>query len=453
MLYRGILNLLNTQMEHIPSILLIFSLIFLNATFVAGEFAIARLRRTQIDNIADADPEDKSHGYSKGKIKTAKLLRLITRNINDYISACQIGITIASLALGAVAEAEIEGIISPLLINLNLPIDPHAISIFIAIFIITFFHVILGEVVPKNLSIINPKGVAFTLAHYLRFLYILFKIPVIALNAISNMVLKLLNIEANFEDSKHTEDELKLILSSSQAQGILEEDEEQIMQNVFAFNDTIAREVMVPRSDMFCLNANMTIEEAGIAAVDSSFSRYPVFEEKMDNIIGYCMIKDILEAYQKNKKHENITTLLNDVLKVSDGMFVLDLLKLMQEKKKQIAILIDEFGSSCGLVTVEDIVEEIFGEIEDEDDGDSTEEAIVKLENSDVLIDGLLLITDVNEELDTNFKSDHYDTIGGLVFGLIGTEPKVGDLVEYEGKKLRVEVHKDNRIRRVRLLA
>jgi CBS domain containing-hemolysin-like protein len=439
------------MMEHLPSLLLIFSLIFLNASFVAGEFAIARIRRTQIDRIADADLNDDSHGYSKGKIRTAKLLQIISLKINDYISACQIGITIASLALGAVAEAELSKIIIPLLENFNLPFDGHAVSIILSIAIITFFHVILGEVIPKNLAIINAEGVAFTLAAYLRFLYIIFKIPVKVLNWFSNLALKMLNIEENFEDSTHTEDELKLILSSSQAQGILEVEEEQIMQNVFDFNDTIAREVMVPRNDLFCLNANMTIEEAGKEATASSYSRFPVYEERMDNIIGYCSIKDILTAYQKNKNQDSIKTILNEILKVSDGMYVLDLLKLMQEKKKQMAILIDEFGGTCGLVTVEDIVEEIFGEIEDEEDI-VVSKPFVKLDNGDILIDGLLLLDDVNEELGINLKSDHYDTVGGFVFGLIGTEPKVGDIAEFDGLKFRVEVHNDNRVRQVRFL-
>ena len=440
-------------MEHLPSIFFIFLLIFLNATFVAGEFAIARLRRTQIDHIADADPEDNEHGFSKGKINTAKLLRHINSKINDYISACQIGITIASLALGAVAEAEIEEMISPLINQLHLPFDSHTISIFLAISLITFFHVILGEVIPKNLSIINPEAVAFTLAGYLRMLYIIFKIPVIILNFFSNLVLRLFGIDVNFTDSTHTEDELKLILSSSQASGVLEEDEEQIMQNVFEFNDTIAREVMVPRSDMFCLNAKLNIKEAGESAISSSFSRFPVYEDKLDNVIGYCTIKDILAAYQNDRTGQSIKTILNDALKVSDGMFVLDLLKLMQEKKKQIAILVDEYGGTCGLVTVEDIVEEIFGEIEDEDDAEDLD-PFVKLENGDVLIDGLLNLDDVNEELGTNFKSEHYDTIGGFVFGLIGTEPKVGDIAETDdGKRFRVEIHQNNRVRQVRLLA
>jgi putative hemolysin len=336
--------------------------------------------------------------------------------------------------------------------SFNIHYQGHSISIVLSIAIITFFHVILGEVIPKNISIINPEGVAFALAGYFRVLYFLFKFPVKILNWFSNTALKILNIEANFDDTKHTEDELKLILSSSQAQGILEEDEEQIMQNVFEFNDTIAREIMVPRSDIFCLSSEINIEEAARAALSSTFSRFPVYQEKLDNIIGYCTIKDIFNAYQAGKTQKNIKSIISDALKVSDGMFVFDLFKLMQEKKKQIAILIDEFGGTCGIVTTEDIVEEIFGEIEDENDNQETK-PFIKMENGDVLVDGLQLIDDVNEELGTNFKSEHYDTIGGYVFGLIGTEPNVGDIIETDSHRIRVEIHTDNRVRQIRLIA
>lgn len=438
-------------MEHIYSLLIIFGLILLNGSFVAGEFAIARLRKTRIDHIANSDPDEE---FSKSQIKTAKLLKRITENINDYISACQVGITIASLALGAVAEARIEKIITPLLEEINLAIDPHTVSIFLAIAIITFFHVILGEVVPKNIAIIDAEKVAFVLSGYLRFLYVLFKIPVIVLNACSNFVLRLLNIDVNFHDDAHSEAELKMILSSSQAQGILEEDEEKLMQSVFEFNDTIARDVMVPRSDMFVLSSDLSIKEAGIAANRTGYSRFPVFEDRVDNIIGYFTIKDILHEYQEGDINKSITTILSDVLKVSDGMYVIDLLKLMQENKKQIAVLIDEFGGVSGLATAEDIVEEIFGEIEDEDEPDGHEEEEFQiLDNGDIIVDGLLNLDDVNEELGTKFKSERFDTLGGYVFGLMGTEPKVGDKVKASGHTLVVEKHENNRVRLVRIKA
>lgn len=438
-------------MEDLYSFLIIFGLIILNGSFVAGEFAIARLRKTRIDHIAESEPDEE---FSKSQIKTAKLLQKITLNINDYISACQVGITIASLALGAVAEARIEKIISPVIRDLGLPLDSHTVSIFLAIGVITFFHVILGEVVPKNIAIIDAEKVAFALSGYLRFLYIFFKIPVIVLNSCSNFVLRLLHIDVNFHDDAHSEAELKMILSSSQAQGILEEDEEKLMQSVFEFNDTIARDVMVPRSDMFVLSSDLSIKEAGIAANRTGYSRFPVFEDRVDNIIGYFTIKDILKEYQEGDVNKNISTILSEVLKVSDGMYVIDLLRLMQEHKKQIAVLIDEFGGVSGLATAEDIVEEIFGDIDDEDDHfNNEEEAFEHLDNGDILVDGLLNLDEVNEELGTKFKSERYDTLGGFVFGLIGTEPQPGDKIKADGHTLIVEKHENNRVRLVRIKA
>lgn len=431
-------------MEAGYSFLLISFLIILNGTFVAAEFAIARLRKTRIDQIAE------SNEYSKGKKAAAQVLQKILRQINDYISACQVGITISSLALGAVAEARLEKMIAPYIANLNLGIDTHVISITLALFIATFLHVIIGEVVPKNIAIINAERVAFNLVYFLRFLYLLFKIPVKMLNFVSNICLHILGIDSNITDDVHTEDELKMILSSSQAQGVLEEEEEQLIQNVFQFNDTIARDVMIPRGDMVAIEAGVSIEEGGKIANNSSFSRFPVFKQRLDQVIGYVTIKEILKAYQSGKVAENIESISTDILKVPDGIYVIDLLQQMQEKKKQIAILIDEFGGVSGLVTAEDIVEEIFGEIEDEDEVEE-EEQIKSLNDNSWLVDGLVNLKIVNEELGTNFISEHYDTMGGFVFGLIGAEPKAGDKVNYNGHVLEVEKHEKNRVKRVKI--
>lgn len=382
-------------MGEYSSMILIFLLILLNASFVASEFALARLRKTQIDNIA----EGLDLSYSKLQIKTAKLLQQILLKINDYISACQVGITIVSLSLGAVAEAKFAKIFTPYFLSFDIKwLDPHIAATLLAIAMITILHVILGEVVPKNLAIISPEKVAFAFTYYLRFLYLIFKIPVIILNGSSSLILRLIGIDTNFSDDKHTEAEIKMILSSSQAQGVLEAEEEQLMQNVFEFNDTIARDIMVPRSDIFCISADMSIEEAGIAASRTSFSRFPVFQDRIDNMIGYFNIKDVLKAYRDDTIHNNIKAIISQPLKVSDGIYVIDLLKIMQERKKQIAVLIDEFGGVSGLITAEDIVEEIFGEIDDEDDKKKTK-AIEKLNNGDVLLDGLTNLQDLNEEL------------------------------------------------------
>ncbi len=433
-------------MEDLYSLLLIFTLILLNGSFVAAEFSIARVRKTHIDQIA----ESSEPAHANSKIATAKLLQKILANMNDYISACQVGITVASLALGAVAEARIEKWIRPLIESMGLHLETHAISIILAIALVTFFHVILGEVVPKNIAIIDPETVSFNLAYFLRFLYLLFKIPVYILNSCANFILGLLDIELNFDDTVHSEAELKMILSSSQEQGILEEEEEQLIQNVFEFNDTLARDVMVPRSDMICLNDKLTIAEATYQVNKTTHSRFPVYHEKIDNIIGYVTIKDMLKTYEKGNTDNNIKSIANDALKVSDGMYIIDLIKLMQEKKKPLAMLIDEFGGISGLATIEDIIEEVFGEIEDEHENEA--EDIQKLDNGDYLVNGLLNLADVNEALETDFKSSRFDTIGGYVFGLIGTEPKQGSKIEVDGCILRVEKHEKNRVKLVRII-
>lgn len=433
------------MLETLYSLLLILGLILLNGTFVAAEFAIARVRKTHIDQIAESSDKE----YSEGTIKAAKVVQTMIMNMNDYISACQVGITIASLALGAVAEARIEKWISPLIIALDWPIDSHIISITLAIAFVTFFHVILGEVVPKNIAIINPDTTSLRLAYFLSTLHWLFKIPVYILNACANFVLGLLGIELNFDDTAHSEAELKMILSSSQEQGVLEAEEEQLIQNVFQFNDTIARDIMVPRSDMICLNDKLSIAEASHETNKTSHTRFPVYHDKIDNVVGYISIKDVLKVYEQGNTDNNIKSIANDALKVSDGMYIIDLLKLMQEKKKPMAMLIDEFGGVSGLLTIEDIVEEIFGEIEDEDEEETQE--IQELANGDYLVDGLVNLEDLNEALGSNFNSSRFDTIGGFVFGRIGTEPKIGDEVIIDGYLLSVTKHSNNRVREVRV--
>jgi len=432
-------------MEAFFSIFAIFALIFLNGTFVAAEFAVARIRKTRIDQIVES-PDD----FSKSEVSAAKILQKVLLNINDYISACQVGITVSSLTLGAVAEAELENLIAPLVQDLNLGIAPHSVSIVITIGIVTFFHVILGEVIPKNLAIINAEKVSFSLVYFLQFLHLIFKLPIQILNGCSRLCLRIIGVDMNFTDDAHSEDELKMILSASQAQGVLEEEEEQLIQNVFEFNDTIARDIMVPRSDIFFISSALSIEEAGVEACKTSYARFPIFEGRVDNIIGYITIKDILRAHQSGISKNNIKTILTDILKVSDGIYIIDLIKLLQEKRRQMAVLIDEFGGVSGLVTVEDIVEEIFGEIVDEGDKEE-QKPIEKISDREFLVDGLVNIQDLNDEIGTDFISQRFDTLGGYVFGHIGTEPRAGDFIEVNGYKLTVVEHFKNRVRLVKV--
>lgn len=445
-------------MDEIGSLFLILSLIALNGTFVAAEFSVARLRRTQLDQIVELDPNEAPE--NKSKIRRAKALQKVLDNINDYISACQVGITISSLVLGAVAELKIEHWISPvvnqLIIAANLPlvtaeISGHAIAITLAISFITFFHVILGEIVPKNIALFKPVETSLSLAYFLVTLHKLFKGPVWILNTCSNFCLRIIGVDPDESGVIHTEDELKLIISTSQESGVLEEEEEELLQNVFEFNDTVAKDVMTPRTDMICLREEMTIREAMTEINGSNHSRFPVYKTRLDNISGYITVKDVLQVVETGDMSKTLSSIKAEIFKITDGIFVIDLMKIMQQKKKQMAILIDEYGGTSGLVTIEDIVEEIFGEIEDEKE--VSKHRIQKLNSGSYLVDGSVSLFDLNEELDAKFDSDHYDTIGGLTYGLIGAEPKVGDKIEHEGYIITVEKQANHRIKQVRLQA
>lgn len=428
----------------IYTLLAFFLLIAFNATFVAAEFSLARVRKTRIDHIADSFDE-----YSKAKIKKAKLIKLMLRNMNDYISVCQIGITVASLALGVVAESSLVKLIEPMIHQLNLNINPHSIAIVIAITVVTIIHVILGEVVPKNIAIINPEMVIFKLASFLNLLHILLKYPVKALNFCSTICLQILGIKINFEDDIHTEDELKMIINSSLDKGVLKEQEEKLMQNIFNFSDTIARNIMVPRSEIIYLNASMTVTTAIDLIENDTHSRYPVYESDHDNIIGFVNIKALLIALKNNQGTQEIKAHVLRVLKVTDGIYIMDLIQLMQKDKLSIAILIDEFGGISGMLTIEDIVEEVFGEIEDE--GEVSKVSYKKISDNTYLVNGLMTIKEVNELLDSNIASKQYETIGGYIFGLFGSEPKLNDNINKSNLSFSIEKIGHNRIKQLKI--
>ncbi len=427
-------------------ILVVTFLIVLNGAFVATEFALARVRKTKIEDIAEGkDPE--YHGIS---VIQAKQVRKMLDHINDYISTCQIGITVASLILGAYAEAKFVLLLEPVMEHLPLPVDPHVVAITIALSLITCLHVVLGEVVPKSMALAKPEDVSLGFAYFISPIQSVLQFPVWLLNQTSNNILKMVKIDPVIGEVAHSEDEIKRILSTSQEEGILEQDEEEMIQSIFEFNDTVAREIMTPRTDMYCLDETLTVEQAIPKVHEAGYSRYPIYKERLDNITGYIIIKDLFAAFSEGKNSLKIKTLAKTAITVPDGTLCIHLMKELQRKKKQMAILIDEFGGTSGLVTIEDIVEEIFGEIQDENE--PSLEPVIELSNGQFIIDGLVTLEDVNDEVGSNFESEHYDTVGGFVFGLVGPHPKRGDKLDYEGYTLYVEKHDKQRVRTVRIL-
>ncbi|MBI3590323.1 MAG: HlyC/CorC family transporter [Candidatus Melainabacteria bacterium] len=416
-------------------------LILLNGLFVAVEFALARVNRTRIEQRV-------KEGH-----KAAALTLNALNKIDSYISAAQVGITISSLTLGAIAELTIAKLILPYISLLVSPsfitIADYTVALPVALLIVTYFHVVIGEIIPKTVAFVNPERTVFFLIWPLEIFKFLTSPLVWFLNLSASSILRLFGITDLRTTFVYTEDELKMLLNVSQEEGVLEESEKEMITNIFDFPDTVAREIMTPRTDIACIEANEHLEDAIKFIIESKHSRVPIYEGSIDNITGVITTRDLLEQIQLGNDQKPVKEIAKAVIKVPESKPIDDLLTELKRKSLQLAIVIDEFGGTSGLVTIEDIVEEIVGEIPDEFDTDL--EPIQVLPNSDILLDGKLPIDEINEKLGTRFSKEHYDTIGGFTFGLIGKEPNVGDEVENNGYILKVEVKDKQRVKQVRL--
>ena len=428
-------------MESLIGFLAGLFLIMVNGLFVAIEFALARVNKTRIEQKA------------KGNNKTANLILNALNKIDSYISASQVGITISSLALGAIAELTIAKLLLPFVetfVNYSLTtFTAHSIALPIALLIVTYFHVVIGEIIPKTVAYVDPEKTAFILIWPLEIFKFLTNPLVRILNISASSILRLFGITDLRTTFVYTEDELKMLLNVSQEEGVLEETEKEMITKIFDFPDTVAREIMTPRTDMVCVETNELIKNVAKEIIESKHSRIPVYEESIDNITGVVTSRDLLEHIHSGNDEIPVKEIAKQVVKVPESKPIDDLLTELKRKSLQMAIVIDEFGGTSGIVTIEDIVEEIVGEIPDEYDTEI--DPIQILPNFDVLLDGKLTIDEINEKLGTNFSKEHYDTIGGFTFGLLGKEPNIGDAVEHNGYIIKVEANDKQRIKQVRL--
>ena len=429
-------------MDLITGILVGFLLVLFNGLFVAIEFALARVNRTRIEQ------------RTKEGGKTATLILKALEKIDRYISASQVGITISSLALGAIGELTIAKLLMPYVEAFITPhlveFTAHSIALPLALLIVTYFHVVIGEIIPKTIAFIDPEKTAFILIWPLEIFKLLTNPLVSLLNFSASSILRIFGITDLRTTFVYTEDELKMLLNISQEEGVLEQSEKEMISNIFDFPDTVAREIMTPRTDMVCIEANKKVEDALKTIIESKHSRIPIYEDSIDNITGVITTRDLLEQIHIGNNKHLVKEIAKPVLKVPESKPIDDLLTELKRKSLQLAIVIGEFGGTSGIVTIEDIVEEIVGEIPDEFDNAEVE-PIQVLPNNDFLIDGRLNIDEINEKLGANFSNEHYDTIGGLVFGLIGKEPNIGDEVESNGYILKVEVKDKQRVKLIRL--
>ncbi|NBC67917.1 hemolysin family protein [Paenibacillus sacheonensis] len=420
------------------SILLILVLVFLNGFFVAAEFAMVKVRSSRIDTLVQ-------DGNRRARFASA-----LTTNLDAYLSACQLGITLASLGLGWVGEPTISHIIEPILEKMHFsPVAISTISFIIAFSVITVFHIVLGELAPKTYAIRKAENVTLWTALPLIVFHKVMYPFIYLLNGMANRMLMSVGIEPAAEhESAHTEEEIRILMKESHKSGLIDNTELTLVDNIFDFAETHAREIMIPRTEMICLYANLSFEENQAIALKEMHTRYPVCDKDKDNIIGFIHIKDLLKVTHQGV--HDIRHITRSMTTVPDSMHISTLLKLMQKKKTQIAILIDEYGGTSGLVTLEDIMEEIVGEIQDEFDEERAD--IEPREDGSHSINGMMLIEEVNSYFGTEIESDDYDTIGGWMYAQIENPPSEGQrIVHPVGFEFTIEETDHLRISRIQL--
>jgi CBS domain containing-hemolysin-like protein len=402
-------------------------LVALNGFFVAAEFALVRVRESRIQQL-------EQEGSAR-----AVVVRDALRDLDDYLSVCQVGITVASLGLGWIGEPAVAHLIEPVLHAVGITSERAVsiISFVVGFALITYAHLVFGEQAPKYFSIQKAERTALWISRPLKIFMVLFRPLVWLVNASTNFVLRPWGIKLGEEMEAHSEEELRIMISSSAASGELEPEERDYLNNVFDFGDRVAREIMVPRPDIEALSVDMPLPEMVDAAVFGRYTRYPVYEGDLDHIVGAVHVKDLLRAARENPDDFDVRTIIRDCLVVPENKPIEQILREFQKRKLQMAIVIDEWGSVEGLITIEDIIEELVGEIQDEFDEGEAE--IEEIGDGVYAIDGRIPITEVNDYFGVDLPHEDFDTIGGYVLGVLGRPPEPGDTVEVDGVILQVK--------------
>jgi len=377
-------------------------LVFLNGFFVAAEFAIVKVRSSQIAL--------QKAGVSK------KSAQLIIDNLDGFLAATQLGITLASLGLGWIGEDVMSRLILNLMHTLGLDFSEamaHRIALPVAFVILTVMHIVFGELAPKSVAIRHPAPVSMAIALPLRLFYMVFRPFIWLLNGFANLLLKLFGVKPVSETEIHSEEELKLIIAESEEGGAIETSERELIQNVFDFDNRVVRQVMVPRIKISALPADLSVQQAADIVIKEGYSRYPVYEHSLDEIIGVVHSKDITTNYiqQLNK---GLRDLMRPVHFIPETKPIDVLLREFQKKKTQLAVVVSEFGGTIGLVTLEDIIEELVGDIQDEHDHEL--QVVTKIDKHAYQIIAPSSLHDINKALDIPFpESEDYETLAGLI--------------------------------------
>lgn len=379
-------------------------LIVLTAFFVASEFAIVKVRTSRIDQLV-----------AEGNRKAINARKVIG-NLDEYLSACQLGITITALGLGMLGEPTVNLMLAPIWERLNLSASTTSIASYIIAFsIVTFLHVVVGELAPKTIAIQKAEEITLSFSKPLIIFYRMAYPIIRGMNGTAQFLIKLFGFKSMSESEvAHTEEELRLILADSLKSGEINQSEYKYVNKIFEFDDRIAKEIMAPRTEMMSIEKDMTLREVFEVIGVEQYTRYPVTDGDKDHIIGLVNMKNLLTAFIKNPEteHHPVSQYMQPIIHVIETMPIGDLLLKIQRERIHMAILMDEYGGTSGLVTIEDILEEIVGDIRDEFDTDEVPE-LQKLGEDHYILDAKMLIENVNDILGIDINEDDIDTIGG----------------------------------------
>lgn len=423
----------------IVNLLWVAALILLTAFFVATEFAIVKVRSSRIDQLIE-----------EGNTKAVSLKK-IDDNLDTFINACQIGITVTALGLGWLGKSSIETAFQTVFTKLEWTnATTSVLSFLIAFFIILVLRVVIGELVPKYIATQKAEVMALNLAKPLLFLRVILYPISFLLNGIAKFIVRIFGIKVVQEnDNAHSEEELRLILSESYKNGEINKAEMMYVNNIFEFDERVAREIMVPRTEMVCFFKEDSYETNINVIREGQYTRYPVADGDKDHIIGLVNIKELFTGHITSEK-ESIESHIRPILHVSESTPIKQVLLRMQKDRIHMAIVVDEYGGTAGLITVEDILEEIVGEIRDEFDAHETP-MIEEMEDGTILVDGKLLLYELNEYLGINLDEEEVDTIAGWIINH-NVEAKKGTAVEQDGYQFIVEENDGYQIKKIRII-
>jgi putative hemolysin len=423
-------------------VLVIFFLILINGFFAASEIAVVTARKSRIKQMVE-----------EGK-KNAKILEMLKGKPDRFLATIQVGITLVGAMAGAIGGASAIEVLKPSLDNVPiLGRFSQQIAIGIVAVVITYFSIVVGELIPKSLALAHPEKIGLAVAPIIEVISKAASVIVKILTVSTNFLLRPFGKQAFSERGYITEEEIKMLIEEGKEMGTIEEEEKELLHNVFEFGDKVVTEAMVPRTEIVSITEDSTVDDALKLVSEEGYSRYPVIRENIDNVTGILYVKDILIKMAEGKIQDgmSITELVREAYYVPENKMVTELLDEMQKNKFQIAIVMDEYGGTAGLITLEDIIEEIVGGLQDEFEVMEAEKEVEIIDERTFVVSGTTGLDEINELIGSELSSVDFHTIGGFVFGLFRRLPKIGEQVRYQNLRFLILEMEDKKIEKIKI--